>query len=209
MWRRAEVMRRLSVACGCLLLASCATTRVSHVPLTAAAQETFLGNLSDFQLEGRAGVRAGGEGFNIPSVSWRQAAAESRLKLRGTLGVGSLTLVYGPQTLHVTTSRGEELEGDEAKQALSAQLGFVPPFEALRYWVLGVAAPGEPPTEQAADADGHIVDMTQLQWRIRYDRWADVPTRDGVARLPKRLVASRADLRLTLFIDRWKLQAGH
>jgi len=207
MWRRAEAMRRLFIAFGCLLLVGCATTRVSHVPLTAAAQETFLRSLSGFQLKGRAAVRAGEEGFNA-SVTWRQIAAESRFKLSGPVG-GSLTLVYGPQTLHVISSRGEELEGAEAEQALTAQLGFVPPFEALRYWVLGLAAPGEPLTEQATDRDGRLVDMTQQQWRIHYDRWSEFETSAGMVRLPRILVATHADLRLKLVVESWKPQAGN
>jgi outer membrane lipoprotein LolB len=207
MWRRAEVMGRLFAAACCLLLAGCATTRVSHAPLTAAAQEALLRDLPGFRLEGRVGVRVGEEAFKA-SVSWRQIAAESRLRLSSPLGVGGMTLVYGPQTLHVTTSRGEELEGAEAEQALSAQLGFVPPFAALRYWMLGLAAPGEAPAGQATDIDGRTVDMTQLHWRIRYDRWTDVATPAGMVRLPQHLIATRADLSLTLVVDRWKPQAG-
>ena len=50
--------------------------------------------------------------------------------------------------------------------------GFVPPFEALRYWVLGLAAPGEPPVDVQAGADGQVTQLTQQGWKIRYDRRA-------------------------------------
>lgn len=208
MRRRAEVMRGpYFVCCGLLLLAGCATAPVPREPLSAPEQEALLRGLAGFQLEGRAFVQVGNDGSNA-TLSWHQRADESQLRLSGPLGAGSLLLVYSPQALRVTTSHGEVLRDDEAEQALSAQLGFIPPFEALRYWVLGLTAPGETPVEQATDSTGRIADMTQQQWRIHYDRWADVATRAGMARLPQRLTATRADLRLRLFVDRWKLQAA-
>jgi outer membrane lipoprotein LolB len=196
--------RSLLLCCGVLLLAGCATTRVSQVLLGAPEQEALLRDLPGFRLQGRAAIKAGEEGSQ-PALDWRQQAAESRLKLSGPLGTGGLTLVYSPQQLLVTSSRGEELRDAEARQVLFEQLGFVPPFDALRYWMLGLAAPGEAPTEQVAGANGRVADMTQLQWHIHYERWTDVATPTGVVQLPKKLTVTRADLRLSVFVDRWKL----
>lgn len=192
--------------CG-LLLAGCATSRVSREPLSTQAQEILLRGLSGFQLEGKASVQAGEDAVD-PNVSWRQRGAEASFRFSAPLGMGTMLLEYGPQTLRVTTSRGEELAGAEAEQALAAQLGFAPPFEALRFWVLGLPAPGDPPVEQSTDADGRIVAMTQQQWQVRYDSWTDVATPTGLARLPRKLTARRAGLRLVLFVKRWKLDAG-
>jgi outer membrane lipoprotein LolB len=209
MWLRADTMRRLwAGACGALLLAGCATTHVSHEPLTVTAQQALLQALPGFRFDGRAAVRAGEEGFNVPALSWQQAAGESRVQLSGPFGASALTLVFSPQSLRVTTSRGEELGGDEAASLLTEQLGFVPPFEALRYWVVGLAAPGEAPVDMRAGADGQVSQITQQGWLIRYDRRAGVATRAGQLRLPQKLTATRDDLRLTLFVDRWKLQVA-
>lgn len=194
--------------CGALLLAGCATPRLSHVPLTALEQEALLRDLSGFRLQGRAGVQAGADGFNA-SLSWRQQASESQLQLGGPLGAGSLILVYSPEVLRVTTSHGEKLEGAEAEQVLSEQLGFVPPFAALRFWVLGLVAPGEAPVAQVTDDMGRIAEMTQQGWRIHYDRWIQMATRVGEVRLPQRLTATHADLKLRLVTDRWQLQSAN
>ncbi len=199
--------RALTALCSVVLLAGCVTAPVSYEPLGVSAQEELLRGLGNFRLDGRASVQAGDEAFN-PSLSWRQKAAESQLKLSGPLGAGSMALVYSPQSLRVTTSRGEKLENAEAEQALAAQLGFLPPFGALRYWVLGIVAPGDPPTGQVSDAAGRLTEITQQGWRIQYDRWTQVATRDGSVSLPQRLTATRANLRLRLFVDRWKLQAS-
>jgi outer membrane lipoprotein LolB len=208
MWRRAEAMRRvLPALCSLLLLAGCVTAPVSHEPLSVPAQQDFLRGLGSFQFNGRAAVQVGDESVT-PSVSWRQKAAESQLKLAGPVFTGSMMLFYSPQSLRVTTSRGEKLQDAEAEQALSAQLGFLPPFDALRYWVLGIAAPGEPATGQVTDVGGRITELTQREWRIQYDRWTEVATPSGVVSLPQRLTATRANLRLKLFVERWKLQSS-
>lgn len=209
MWRHAEVMRRsLLLCCGLLLLAACASTpRVSQAPLDVQAQEALLRELPGFHLQGRSAITAGAE-RSQPGLDWRQRAAESRLKLSGPLGAGGVTLVYSPERLLVTGSRGEELRDAEAQQVLFEQLGFVPPFDALRYWLLGLAAPGEAPSQQVAGDNGRVADMTQLQWRIQYDRWTAVATPSGLVQLPKKLTATRADLKLSVFVDKWTLQPG-
>ena len=201
-------MRRVCVAAGAaLLLAGCATARLSREPLAPAAQESVLRGLAGFRLDGRAAVRAGEEGSPPATLSWVQQAAESRLKLSGPIGAGGLTLVFSPDSLQVISSKGETYRDAEAQQILAAELGFVPPFDALRYWVLGLAAPGEAPADQQTDAAGRIAGMTQQGWRIQYERWKPLVTRAGAVQLPHKLTAAHADLRLQLVVDRWKLQA--
>jgi outer membrane lipoprotein LolB len=209
MWRRADPVRRLAAACcGTLLLAGCASTRLSHEPLAAPAQQALLQGLAGFRLDGRAFVQAGEEGFNA-SLTWRQHDTESQVRLSGPLGAGSTKLVYSPDDLHVTTSRGEVLENGRAEQVLREQLGFVPPFASLRYWVLGLAAPGESTAEQSTDEAGRITAMTQQGWQIRYNKWTEIATRDGAIRMPRLLTATREDLKLRVVVDRWKLQPGN
>lgn len=208
MWRHAEAMRRtLLWCCGLLLLAGCATTRVSQVPLGVPEQEALLRELPGFRMQGRSAITAGEERLQ-PALDWRQRDAESRLKLSGPLGAGAVTLTYSPQRLLVTGGGGEELRDAEARQVLIEQFGFEPPFDALRYWLLGLAAPGESPTSQVLGENGRLANMTQLQWRIQYERWADVATPSGVVQLPRRFTATRADLKLSVFVERWTLTSG-
>lgn len=192
--------------CGALLLAGCATTRLSHEPLSAAAQEALLLDLPGYRFDGRAAIRVGEDG-STPSISWRQQAAESLLRLTGPFGTGGLTLRFSPGGLHIADGHGEEYSGDEAAAVLFDQLGFVPPFEALRYWVLGLVAPGEPPTDQQANAAGRLAELTQLGWHIRFERWTSLATPTGKVQVPELLTATRADLRLRLIVNRWQLQA--
>ena len=69
-------------------------------------------------------------------------------------------------------------------------------------------APGESPVGQVMDTAGRISEMTQLDWRIRYDRWTGMATPAGEVRLPLRMIATRDELRLTVVVDQWKLRAA-
>ncbi len=208
MWRPTDFARRLPLAgCALLLVAGCVTTRVSHVPLSGPAQIQLLQNLPGFRLKGRAGVKAGEDGFNA-SLSWRQRGTVADLKLSGPLGAGGVKVTYSPESLVVTNSHGERLQGSQAEEAVVRQLGFVPPFAALRYWVLGLAAPDAPITEQSTDPDGRITEMTQHDWHIRYNSWSVVATPAGELRVPRKVTVTRPDLRLIVVVDRWQLQAA-
>jgi outer membrane lipoprotein LolB len=194
-------------ACAALLFAGCATSPLSREPLAASAQEALLRELPGFRFDGRAAARVREDGSAPANLSWIQQGTESRLQLTGLLGTGGLTLVFSPGSLLVSNGRGESFRDGEAEQVIAAQLGFVPPFDALRFWALGLAAQGEPPASQQVGPAGRIAEMTQQGWRIQYRRWAAVATRDGEMQLPQRLTASRDDLRLDLYVNRWKLQA--
>lgn len=202
--RNGTAWRLLAIA-SALLAAGCATLAPPGEPLPAAEQQQRLSELDDFTLTGRAAVSANGEGFNA-SLVWTQSGAESRVRLSGPVG-GSLTLTWRPDFLQVVSSRGETLRDADAEAAIIQQLGFVPPFDALRYWVLGVAAPGEPPSRRVEAANGRVAELEQQQWRMVFERWNVVGSRAGTLLLPQRLTATRDGVRLRVVMDRWKLEA--
>lgn len=185
------------------LLAGCASTRAPVPTLPADAQEALLRGLAGFSLNGRTVVKAGGDGFT-GSLSWTQQQQQTELRITGPIGVGGLSVTWRPDLLRIT--RGETYEGAAAGQVLLEQLGFMPPFEALPYWVLGLEAPGEAASGRTPPAEtGRLGGLVQQQWTIRYERWMTVTLRGAAVQLPKRVVVTRDDLQLTVFVDRWKL----
>lgn len=209
----ARGLRHGARACVLLLalaLAGCASLRGTGQPLSPEAQRQLLRELPAFSIRGSAGVNAPdpatGErkGFNA-SLTWEEKAGESAFRLSGPFGAGTLLVTWRPGYLRLAGGRDELYEGELAEQVLLDQLGFIPPFESLRYWVLGIEAPGEAPVRSTLDDAGHFSELEQQQWRIRYTRRGNVRSRGGTVALPERLVVTRDDLRLTVVIHRWKL----
>jgi outer membrane lipoprotein LolB len=73
------------------------------------------------------------------------------------------------------------------------------PAGHLRFWMLGVAAPGEHQWREANDQG--IVTLEQSGWRIDYQRYSDEPG----ARVPVRMNATNGDARVRIVVDRWQL----
>jgi outer membrane lipoprotein LolB len=195
---------RLTFALCALVLAACAGAPPPRPLLAPADHESLLRGLDGFSLNGRAVVKAGNEG-GTPSLAWQQRAEHTTIRLSGTFGLGSLVVSWQPGELRLTGSRGEEFLDAEAEQVLVEQLGFVPPFQALRYWMLGLAAPGEPPSQQTVSESGRITGLVQQQWDIVYDRWMNVAVGAHAVELPRRVIVTREDLKLTVFVERWQL----
>jgi outer membrane lipoprotein LolB len=166
-------------------------------------QRAALQKLDRYGLNGRVAVAANGQGFSA-SLRYAQRSRASELSLDGPLGIGGLRIEFEGDDLEVATSRGEKLDGPEARAVLEQRLGFALPLEELRWWLLGIPAPGESSLNEDP-ATGEIRDFTQNGWRV------SVNSREaGLGfSLPKRLTAERAGdagdtARLKLLVERWE-----
>jgi outer membrane lipoprotein LolB len=189
---------------GFILLAACvATPRRGEAILDPAAQHAVIEALDKYQLEGRVAVAAGTEGFNA-SINWNQSGPASSVRLAGPLGAGSLQMQFGEGRLRIESSRGQKLADSAAQELMQEQLGFAPPLDALRYWLLGLAAPPGG-SQETRDANGQLLSLTQQGWLVEYQEYQPQRAAAGMVSLPKRLRATREDLRLRVVIDSWRL----
>jgi outer membrane lipoprotein LolB len=159
-------------------------------------QRSALEQLDRYGLNGRVAVAANGQGFSA-SLRYAQQPRAANLSLDGPLGIGGLRLAIEGEDLEVTTSRGETLDGREARAELERRLGFELPLRELRWWLLGIPAPGEAVVNAAES--GEIRDFTQNGWRVSIaSRAAGL----GFS-LPQRLTAERDGARLKLLVEHW------
>lgn len=171
-----------------------------------AEQLDALERLHRFGLNGRVAVAANGEGFSA-SLRYAQQGRGANLSLDGPLGIGGVRVAFDDRELQIQTSRGERLEGPEARELLERRLGFVLPLAELRWWLLGIPAPGEATVDK--QDTGEIRGFMQNGWRVSIEsRAAGL----GFA-LPRRLTAERLgdmggdagqNARMKLLIDRWQ-----
>jgi outer membrane lipoprotein LolB len=191
----------------CALLAGCVTARTDRNALNWPEQQVLLGALPGYGLSGRVAVRAGEEGWQA-NAAWRQRAEVSEVELSGPFGAGSLLLRLSGTELQVVDSQGTILRGDEARDVLTARLGFAPPLAALRFWLLALPAPDGGAAVPAYAADGTLTQLEQQGWLLRYENYRAEAAPGGTVRLPGKLTATRDELRLRLVIDRWQLRSG-
>ncbi len=196
------MLRRLLVLSYCAVLAACVTTRPP--PPTAAApweqRVALLDRLSAWQLDGRAavsltetGATGAPQGWQA-SLGWHEKDAAAEVHLAGPLGMGAVVLTQ--------TADGVSLNGAAPSDAVMAQihdrLGFTPPLESLRFWLLGVPDP-DAVFELTRNAADRALEIRQNGWTIDYDRY--MPVNGDV--LPAHVVLRREGIRVRIVIDRW------
>ncbi|MGO9515345.1 MAG: lipoprotein insertase outer membrane protein LolB [Steroidobacteraceae bacterium] len=186
--------RAIWLIAGCTVLAGCAAVRPALAPAPWEQRLADLQHSSTWQLDGRAAVALGQQGWQA-SLDWRQSGEASEVHLAGPFGVGALVLKMTPA--------GLSLNGAPPSDAVTAQLqerlGFELPLDNLRYWLLGVPDPSSG-FELTRNAQDRALHLTQAGWSIDYDRY--MPNRGDL--LPARLVLSRADARVRIAVDRWE-----
>ena len=90
--------------------------------------------------------------------------------------------------------------GDAAEQFLAEQLGWQFPAASIRYWLLGIPNPGYQFEQEFGEA-GELLSISQLGWRVQYQRFARVDAH----LLPSKLQIQNTEVRLRLIVDSWSL----
>lgn len=191
------MIRLVTLAALCLVAAGCATTPRP----SGTAIPTDLSELDRWQARGKLGV-SGSENGGSGSFEWRQSGDRADVDIRGPVGIGGVHLEMRGSgetpALTLQTSDGRKLQSDAAWSELQTRLGAAVPAGNLRFWMLGLAAPGEH-TWHEVNEHG-VVTLEQGGWRIDYQRYTD----EFGARVPMRMTATSGDARVRIVIDRWQ-----
>ena len=184
-----------------IFVAGCATQRVQPAPTGPIPED--LGQLEAWQARGRIGVSGAQGGGGSGSFEWDQSGPRADVRIRGPVGIGSVQLEVDGSAedpeVRLRTADGTTLESQAAWDELENRLGAPVPAGSLRYWMLGIAAPGAHEWHPA-DAQG-VTALDQAGWRIEYQQYSDAPG----ARVPTRIRAASGDARVRIVIDRWQL----
>jgi outer membrane lipoprotein LolB len=195
------VKLRAAVIAVALLAGGCATTPPEVRTEVWTERRAVLQALDDWNLDGRVAIAAGVDGFS-GGLNWEQRGEKAEITLRGPMGGAAILIrVDGVQTV-VTDERGVTYDGEEARRFIRQNLGPESPLPIaeMRYWLVGVPAPGSPHDETLGE-DRRLSGLTQSGWQIRYDRYETV----GALALPARMDMTTEGLRLRVAVSDWRL----
>lgn len=196
---RATALAALAVLA---LLAGCRTLPPAVVTGPGAdapwpQQRAALETVDHYSLNGRVAVAANGQGFTA-GLRYAQQPKRADLSLDGPLGIGGLRIGLVGTDLEVTNSRGQKLDGPAAREEIEMRLGFELPLDELRWWLLGLPAPGKSELETAPES-GEIRGFVQNGWHVAIETRAPAL---GFS-LPKRLTAERGGTKMKLLVEKW------
>lgn len=193
-------MIRRVAACGVLLLAGgCASLPPADDAGSWPGRRAELQALQTWTLDGRVAVAAAAKGFS-GGLAWRQDDAQAEIDLRGPLGGAALSIRLDGISMTVTDGSGASVAGEEARAFVASEIGAPLPIAELRYWLVGVPAPGLP-HQETIGADGRLARLEQAGWQLRYSRYQAV----GRLALPVRIDIESETTRLRLVVSSWRL----
>ena len=189
-----------AAACAALILLSGCASLPGPAPAGGwESAKTQLQALDRWTLDGRVAVAASGEGFS-GGLTWNQAGARAEVELRGPVGGRVLAIRVDGDEFSVTDPDGETFDGERAQALVAERIGSGLPIAELRYWLVGVPAPGAP-FEETLGADLRLAALDQAGWHIRYDRYRSA----GEFVLPAKLDITQGALRLRVSVSDWRL----
>lgn len=125
------------------------------------------------------------------------------LLFSGPFGMGAVRMQGTAHEMHVRDSKGRSWVSYEPEAALESTLGWPLPIGSLRYWVLGLPAPGSA-YHVSISSRGLLSRLVQQGWRVDY---AAYQKKAGLF-LPQNLVVTRGATRIKLIVSSWVLGKG-
>lgn len=185
-------------------IAGCTSLPPQAVPsdLDQARQQHArrVAGIDTWTLNGRISLRRDDEAWHA-SLFWQQVQDIFQIRIIAPLGQGGAQLDGGPHNVVLQTGDGE-FRADSAERLLAEQFGWQLPVEGLRYWALGLAAPG---TVGSASYDefGQLAELQQAGWEIEYRGYIPAGAAAEGLLLPGKIFLRRDGIEVRLVVDSW------
>lgn len=196
-----RTLRLWVVGTALLALAGCA----SQAPIDEGGrqagqwerQQADVEAFDTWTLVGKAGLRTPQENTSA-NLDWNQHPHYFRMLISGPFGGGRNVLEGREGRFSLTNSDGR-FEAETPEALMEEQLGWALPVSAMPDWVRGL--PGDHASYHLeTDELGFPSFLQQDGWDIDYRDWEQV---EGMW-LPRRLVMTYGDVRITLVVNQWQ-----
>lgn len=170
-----------------------------------AERERAISAIEAWNLNGRISLRRDDEAWHA-SLLWHQIQDIFQIRIIAPLGQGGAQLAGSAHDVVLQTGDGE-FRADSAERLLAEQFGWRLPIDGLRYWTLGLAAPGEVVSANY-DETGYLAELNQAGWQIDYHGYTPVTTAVGTINLPGKIFLRRDGLEVRLVVDSWQVTSN-
>lgn len=184
----------LLAGCGQVPTRSAATTPAIPAEAIWLERQQQLQQLTDWQLAGRLAVLKEHEAWHM-TIEWQQHNERYSLNIIAPLGQGSMQLHGDAYQVTLITDEGEIINASSPDLLLYQQLGWHVPVSALRYWVLGLPAPGD--YQKTLDEQGRLSTLHQAGWEIEF---LDYEPQLGVE-LPRKVFVGNHSAKVKLVVN--------
>ena len=195
-------MKQLLTLLLCLSLWACSTTP-SRPPAADPQQawqqhHSMLASLQQWRLFGRLAIQTGDEGWHA-SLNWLQHQQQYTIQLIAPLGQGTIQLQGDEQQVLLDTGDEQPILATNPEVLLFQEFGWRVPVKSLRYWVLGLPAPGE--SKHELDSFGRLSRLFQNGWEIHFFDYAVTDQLE----LPGKIFINNHRAKVRLVVNRWEL----
>jgi outer membrane lipoprotein LolB len=167
-------------------------------------RQAALAGLDRWDINGSLGVHSG-EKSGQANIVWVRRGESNRINLFGPFGAGRVILTQNADGARLQDSKHHDYTAATAQKLLFQTYGWDVPFRDLKYWVLGLPAPGAS-RELVLDPWGRLASLQQGGWEVRIPEYKtegnlELPRKVFLRLLPDGSGGARTEVRLV--IRRW------
>lgn len=159
------------------------------------ARRERLARVDEFTLQAR--VSSGGIFGVKGNLHWRQQRDAFQMRVAGPFGIGATNISGHGKQVEIRSPKGVFTTQDPEAD-IRAKLGWSFPVDHLRYWVLGIPAPGSK-AEVEWDRDGRLVSLEQDDWTLEVEEYQAA----GALELPRKFEVANDEVRIKVVVDAW------
>lgn len=151
-----------------------------------------------FTLQAR--VSSGGVFGVKGNLHWQQQGDVFRMRVAGPFGIGAASISGRGKQIEIRTPK-RTFTTEDPERDLQERLGWTFPVLHLRYWVLGVPAPGSA-AEVEYDRDGRLLSLAQDDWTLEVAEYQSA----GSLELPRKFEVANDEVRIKVVVDDWHVE---
>ena len=122
-----------------------------------------------------------------------------RLRIIAPLGRGTYEILRQRDSVTLIDAENRTYSAGSAEQLLQDAVGWRLPISNIEFWVRGLLAPNEAPTQLSLDESGLVTDFAVQAWRVSV---LDYQVVDQIA-MPRKLFMNYGDTKVRLLITAW------